>query len=195
MSRKPILTTFEAATICHVSYNTIKNWIKRGLLSAYRTAGGHLRIKTEDLDKFSREYGVELYDKGDTTTRKVLIIDRDDSFCRLFQDAFSHLGAGISTHFTSDMFEAGVHAEQTKPDLIIVGNAMPYFDAVKVAGRIHRTPTLKSAKIAVVMDSGDVKLDIPTAIGLSRAIDKVGILETFEPVLSTKKGVRGKRKK
>jgi len=43
------LTTFEVSKICGVVHSTISNWIQEGKLNAYKTAGGHRRIKKDDL--------------------------------------------------------------------------------------------------------------------------------------------------
>ena len=47
-----ILTLSQASKYCKVSTKTIINWIEAGELSALKTAGGHRRIKKDDLDKF-----------------------------------------------------------------------------------------------------------------------------------------------
>ena len=50
MTEKPVFTTFEAAKICHVSPLSIINWVNAGRLSAFRTPGGHRRIRREAID-------------------------------------------------------------------------------------------------------------------------------------------------
>jgi excisionase family DNA binding protein len=45
------LTTGEAARLCSVERDTVLKWIKRGRIPAARTAGGHYRIASRDLDR------------------------------------------------------------------------------------------------------------------------------------------------
>ena len=45
------LTTGEAARLCSVERDTVLKWIKRGRIRASRTAGGHYRISSRDLDR------------------------------------------------------------------------------------------------------------------------------------------------
>ncbi len=45
------LTTGEAARLCSVERDTVLKWIKRGRIRACRTAGGHYRIASEDLER------------------------------------------------------------------------------------------------------------------------------------------------
>ena len=55
MSQKSVYTTFETAKLCHVSPLSIINWVNAGRLPAFRTPGGHRRIRREDLIRFMRE--------------------------------------------------------------------------------------------------------------------------------------------
>jgi excisionase family DNA binding protein len=43
------LTTGQAARLCSVTSDTVLKWIKKGSLEAVRTAGGHYRIKRQNL--------------------------------------------------------------------------------------------------------------------------------------------------
>ncbi|NIM52697.1 MAG: excisionase family DNA-binding protein [Gemmatimonadales bacterium] len=44
------LTTGQAAQLCSVTPDTVLKWIRKGWLEAARTAGGHYRIKREELE-------------------------------------------------------------------------------------------------------------------------------------------------
>ncbi len=52
MRDKSVFTTFEAAKLCHVSPLSIINWVNADRLPAFRTPGGHRRIRREDLVRF-----------------------------------------------------------------------------------------------------------------------------------------------
>jgi excisionase family DNA binding protein len=49
MSHKTFLTTGQAAKLCSVTPDTVLKWIKQGLIPAHRTAGGHYRIRRQDI--------------------------------------------------------------------------------------------------------------------------------------------------
>ena len=63
MRDKPVFTTFEAAKLCHVSPLSIINWVNAGRLPAFRTPGGHRRIRRDDLARFMRDNGIPLPDE------------------------------------------------------------------------------------------------------------------------------------
>ncbi|MGP8242984.1 MAG: helix-turn-helix domain-containing protein [Bryobacteraceae bacterium] len=45
----PSLTTGKAARLCSVKPDTVLKWIKKGVLPATRTVGGHYRVEEQDL--------------------------------------------------------------------------------------------------------------------------------------------------
>ena len=53
---KDVFTTFDAALICKMNIASIKNWISKGYLRAFRTPGGHFRIQKRDFISFLRKY-------------------------------------------------------------------------------------------------------------------------------------------
>jgi excisionase family DNA binding protein len=52
------LTVFKASKFCNVSSKTIINWIEAGHIKAYKTVGGHRRIKRSDMETFMRGQGI-----------------------------------------------------------------------------------------------------------------------------------------
>ena len=57
---KAALTTAEVARLCGVSTTAVINWIKGGKLPAYKTPGGHRRIKRTDLLRFFEAYNIPI---------------------------------------------------------------------------------------------------------------------------------------
>ena len=52
-----LLTTGQAAKLCAVTPDTVLKWIKKGRLTATRTAGGPYRVALPDLDPFMAGFG------------------------------------------------------------------------------------------------------------------------------------------
>lgn len=52
------LTTFEVSKICGVVHSTVSNWVEAGKLPAYKTPGGHRRIRKNDLLLFLKLYQI-----------------------------------------------------------------------------------------------------------------------------------------
>jgi len=58
-----VYTTKQVGRFCGVDLTTVINWVKQGKLKAYKTAGGHRRIKKKDLIQFMKEYSIPLPDE------------------------------------------------------------------------------------------------------------------------------------
>jgi len=73
-----ILTVFQASKYCSVSPKTIINWIEAGHIKAYKTVGGHRRIKKSDLESFMRKQGIPCPEEDVVGERKRILIVDDD---------------------------------------------------------------------------------------------------------------------
>lgn len=200
MIDKEVLTTFEAAKLCHVSYNTIKNWIKRDLLEAYRTAGGHLRIRSMDLENFCREHKIPMADQIGPSRKKVLIVDDEEAIRVALHDALLSTKERYDIYTATDGFEAGSLMESVKPDLIVLDIVMPGMDGFKVCQSVRRSHTLKHAKILVLTGFPSEKnLRQATELGadlcLAKPIDRQSFLQAIGSVLLPPRGVRQPRNK
>jgi excisionase family DNA binding protein len=198
MKTKDVLTTFEAARICRVSYNTIKNWIKRALLPAYRTAGGHLRINLEDLKIFCREQGIPMDEFAEPTRRKILIVDDEEDVREAISDALSGYPEKLDIYAASDGFEAGSIMTSVRPDVVILDLVMPGMDGFKVCQNIRKSPALTHVKIMVLTGfASDRNVERASDLGadlcLSKPIDRTVLFESIGSLLTPRKGVRASR--
>lgn len=192
---KSVLTTFEAAKLCNVSYNTIKNWIKRGMLQAYRTAGGHLRIKREELERFAREHSIPLANHGRPTGRRVLIVDDEEPIRAALVELLSQYPEKLEVYTASDGFEAGTLVESLRPDLIILDLVMPGLDGFKVCQRVRSSEHTRHARILVLTGfPSEQNIQRVSQMGadscLAKPIDRKVLFESVGALLKPKGKVR-----
>ncbi len=112
---KDIFTTYDAARICNANIASIKNWIAKGLLKAFRTPGGHYRIKRRDLQLFIQKYNMpnpfqERYEK------KVYVLDTDPG---ALDKVVKALGDHTVTTF-DDPLPAALKIGLERPDLVVM---------------------------------------------------------------------------
>lgn len=150
MPAKEILTTFEAARICSVSYNTIKNWIRRGFLEAYRTVGGHLRIKNHDIEVFCRKYGIPIGVLTKGAKRKILLVNGEKETQVILRETINQCPEKFDIFTAENCFEAGMITGIHKPDLVIVDLAAPGVDTNHLSQMVRKTHAIKHAKILVL---------------------------------------------
>jgi excisionase family DNA binding protein len=123
------LSTYQAAALCGVHHTTIINWVNDRKLKAYRTPGGHRRIKREDLVNFVDRYQIPIPD-GTLSAKRLLVVDDDKEALDELSDVLD--GHGFIIDCASDGFEAGRKIYKTKPDLILLDFRMPGMDGFDV---------------------------------------------------------------
>lgn len=142
---KPVFSTGELATLCHVTKHTIIAAIERGELQASQTPGGHNRIRREDALDFMRRFQ---YIKENDAQTRILIVD-DKSFVRdIMEQIFENEGYEI--HHATTGYEAGKLAERTRPDLILLDILLPDIDGRDVCRHIREEEFGGECKILAV---------------------------------------------
>ncbi|VEN74901.1 Histidine kinase [Candidatus Desulfarcum epimagneticum] len=146
-----ILTVVKAAKHCNVSPKTIINWIDSGNIEAYKTVGGHRRIKKTDLERFMRRQGIPIPDDPDTSERKrILVVDDDPIIVETIVQALEEDEADYEVISASDGFEAGLQINHFKPHVMILDIMMPDIKGYEVCEKIKSSPETRNTKIIVL---------------------------------------------
>ncbi|HJQ97399.1 MAG TPA: response regulator [Candidatus Polarisedimenticolaceae bacterium] len=143
MREKSVFTTFEAAKLCHVSPLSIINWVNAGRLPAFRTPGGHRRIRRDDLARFMRENGIPLpEDLRDGSGRpRVLVVDDEPAIREVIAASLASRSTQPYEVMTAaDGFEAGRLVATFRPDVVLLDLRMPGLDGFQVCRTIKADP-------------------------------------------------------
>lgn len=152
MRDKSVFTTFEAAKLCHVSPLSIINWVNAGRLPAFRTPGGHRRIRKEDLVRFMRDTGIPLPDelKSGSGRDKVLVVDDDASIREVMSEHLAGRENPYEVMTASDGFEAGRLVATFRPDVVLLDLRMPGMDGFQVCRTIKADPDTSSTVVVAM---------------------------------------------
>jgi excisionase family DNA binding protein len=146
-----ILTVFQASKHCNVSPKTIINWIEAGHINAYKTVGGHRRIKRTDLEDFMRKQGIPIPEEEIKSERKrILIVDDDAIIVETIVQALEEEEYDYEIVSASDGFEAGLQVNHFKPHLLILDIMMPDIKGYDVCKKIKTNEQTKDTKIIVL---------------------------------------------
>lgn len=148
MTTKRAVSTMDAAKECGVHYTTIRRWILEGLLPAYETPGGHLRILRRDLAVFleSRKFKGRRPAGGPV---RVLVVD-DDAIFRQSAVEFLSRRDGLSVKEAADGFTAGRMVTEFMPHVVILDLLMPGVDGFQVCRSIKSSPRTRHIAILVL---------------------------------------------
>jgi len=146
-----ILTVFKASRHCRVSPKTIINWVEAGHIKAYKTVGGHRRIKLGDLEAFMRKQGIPLPEKEpEEGIKRILVVDDDPIIVETIVQALEEEAFDYEVISASDGFEAGLQVNHFKPHLLILDIMMPDIKGYEVCRRIKENEETRNTKIIVL---------------------------------------------
>lgn len=146
-----VFTVFQASKYCNVSPKTIINWIDSGHIEAYKTVGGHRRIKREDLEGFMTKQGIPIPEtEVDDDKRRILVVDDDPIISETIVQALEEVEHDYEVISAADGFEAGLQVQHFKPHLLILDIMMPDIKGYEVCQRIKSNPETEETKIIVL---------------------------------------------
>lgn len=142
-----VLTTFQAADYCQVSPFTIRNWIESGALPAYKTPGGHRRIRKDDLDEFLKKHKMPGPEASAEGKKKILVVDDDQTVTGFVSKVISQVDDRAEVAVALDGFEAGSLIVSFQPQVVILDIRMPGLDGFQVCNKIRSNPRTSNATI------------------------------------------------
>lgn len=190
MSVEPYVSSAQAAKMLNVSLRTVQLWVEKGVLTAWKTAGGHRRISLQAVKQLQHRQAVAAGVESDKL--KVLMVEDEPSQRKLYRKYFELWQLPVELHMAEDGFRGLIKIGEVKPDLLFSDLMMPGMDGFKMLQAIHSTNELKSLDIVVVtaMDSDSIE-----ARGLSdrgiRIVHKPVLIDEIKKVVQEKLSQRG----
>ena len=146
-----ILTVYKASQYCNVATKTIINWIDAGHIKAYKTVGGHRRIRKTDLEDFMRRQGIPLpSEEASGEKKRILIVDDDPIIVETLVMALEEDDHDYEIISASDGFEAGLQVNHFHPHLMILDIMMPDIKGYDVCRKIKENEETRDTKIIVL---------------------------------------------
>jgi len=154
-----LLTSHEVGVLLQLNASTVVKWVNDGILPAYRTAGGHRRIRSADLLNFLKEQGMfipkQLRGAG---PRKVFMVDDDKAYLQSFARGMRNHKDKVDLTVIDNGIDALLRVGSERPDALVLDINMPNLDGIEVLKRIKENETTKSIEVIVI--SGSVNDEI-----------------------------------
>lgn len=131
-----LLTTHEISRLLQVDPTTVTKWIDRGLLTAYRTPGGHRRVRPSDLRSFLIAHQMPLPHLLGTDRVTIVVVDDDEKALAAIRRSFRPYDRQVDLLMTTSGVEALLLVTERQPHGMLVDLNMPDLDGYEVCRRI-----------------------------------------------------------
>lgn len=152
MNRKAY-TTFQISKICNVTHRTVLSWINQGKIKAFKTPGGHSRVREEDLFDFLKQYNIPIPATLKELTVDVLIVDDEPDILSLIeQNILQHaeLKNRVVTHKSQNGIDALMYVGKNTPRIVILDICLPHIDGFEICKRIRENKETSDCYIIAI---------------------------------------------
>lgn len=137
----------------------MQNWVDKGKLKCYRTAGGHRRLDRGEVSQFIQNQfqpkdfqpkapAQNLNDDADIL--RILIVEDDFSLLRLCELKFSQFSIPHKLYLTHNAFQGLIMVGKFQPHLIFTDLKMPQINGLQMINEIIALPDMSQSKIIVM---------------------------------------------
>jgi len=149
---KNFCTTREAAARLGISLRTAQLWVESGLLTAWKTSGGHRRITIESVEKLLVNPAKAQPDRitNNDNRPKVLVVEDDRLMRELYRSALTRWAATPIVNVAENGFEGLIRIGQQRPDVLISDLNMPGMDGFEMLRTLASLPDFSSIVPVVI---------------------------------------------
>ena len=146
-----LLTSSEVGELLQVNPSSVKKWVDDGLLLAFRTPGGHRRIRAADLVTFLVRHDMPIpTDLQDAAKKRLLIVDDEVDQLKALSRSFKRFADRVEVTTTSNGIDALVLVGSFHPHAVLLDVYMPGIDGLEVCRRLKKSPATKDVAVYVV---------------------------------------------
>jgi excisionase family DNA binding protein len=159
------VSTIEAARMLNISVRTAQLWVESGVLTAWKTTGGHRRILLNSVNNVLQEKEKLTAHLTATSKKTVVVVEDDPDLLLLMKMHLSSEHSEWVIHTASDGFEGLMVIGQTRPQIVIADLNMPGIDGFRMIRSIEGC------------ELAPEKLIITTALTKNDVIERGGLPE------------------
>jgi CheY-like chemotaxis protein len=128
----------------------LNNWIREGRLSAFRTPGGHRRVRLSDLISFATDHGMPLpVVVRPTKTSRVMVVDDEPALLAATRRILERHISGLEVATHENAIAALLNVAAFRPDLIIFDIFMPGLDGLEACRRLKAEPSTSGIQLLI----------------------------------------------
>lgn len=194
----PWLSTRQASLRLSCSLSQVQKMVETGILSAWKTSGGHRRIPLSEIERVLAQRGEGIGLGYPQAKFRVLLAEDDAPTLKLYVRKFSSWNLPLEIISAEDGYSALLLIAKTKPHLIILDLRMPRMDGYQVIKAIRGDKDFDHVEIIVITGAAGVQptSKLPSDIVIfKKPVDFARLNGYVEACLNRQMGAAGARAK
>jgi excisionase family DNA binding protein len=179
-----LYTTHDISRLLQVDPSTVSKWIDRGILLAFRTPGGHRRVRSSDLRTFLIAHQMPVPEELGSQVVRLLVIDDEKAVLDAMKRSFKPLSNQVEIVSTTSGVEALLLVSEQKPHGMLIDLNMPDIDGFEVCRRIRARKQLESVRLITMtarhnQEMVEASLRAGAVACLPKPVDPQQVIELF----------------
>lgn len=184
-----LYTTHDISRLLQVDPSTVSKWIDRGILVAFRTPGGHRRVRSGDLRTFLLAHDMPIPEELGGAVVRLLVVDDEKPVLDAMKRTFKPFSNQLELTTTTSGVEALLLVTETKPHGMLIDLNMPDVDGYEVCRRIRARKALEGVKLITMTarhspDVVEQSLKAGAMACLPKPVDPQQVVELFRVPLA-----------
>lgn len=169
-----LLTSHEVGALLQVNPSSVNKWVKEGRITAFRTPGGHRRIRARDLVEFLDGHQMPVPARLQSASRRrVIVVDADATALKSLERALRPHSERVQLLAAASGIDALVQVGLFRPHLIVLDGSMDELDAIEVCRRIKATPETRAITVLLASANPTAALENKASqAGVTRVLKK-----------------------
>ena len=187
-----LYTTHDISRLLQVDPSTVSKWIDRGILVAFRTPGGHRRVRAGDLRSFLIAHEMPVPEELGSSAVRLLVVDDEKPVLDAIKRAFKAHSHQVELTTTTSGVEALLLVTEIKPHGLLIDLNMPEVDGFEVCRRIKARKNLEGVRLITMtgrhsQETVEQSLRAGAVACIAKPVDVAQVLEVFRVPLSMNK--------
>jgi CheY-like chemotaxis protein len=179
-----LFTTYDVSRMLQVDASTVAKWVDKGLLVAFRTPGGHRRVRGPDLRSFCIAHQMPIPEQLGSQRVRLLAVDGEKQALNALKRALASFSDRIELVTTASGIDAVLIVVEQKPHGVLVDLQLPDLPGVDLLRRLRRRPGLEHVRFLAMSSKVTEKVEREATeagaeVCLAKPVDCERLLELF----------------
>ncbi len=145
-----LLTSHEVGALLQVNPSSVNKWVKEGRIAAFRTPGGHRRIRARDLVDFLDGHQMPVPARLlAASRRRIIAVDAEGAALKALDRSLRPHADRVHLLSAGSAIDALVQVGLFRPHLILLDASMDEIDAIEVCRRIKANAETKAITVII----------------------------------------------